>query len=98
MGDLPSVTHYSCSVYIHNVLPSGDIHNSMVHLLQREAIISDNIESRAIIEADLRSGSGRQRLIINELEDLRYTDNTLIITLVPMHCGIHVWICMYAIL
>ena len=87
MGDLPSVTHYSCSVYTHNVLPSGDIHISMVHLFQREAIASENIESSAIIEADLQEGSGRRRLIINELDNLRYTDNRLIITrLVPVHC------------
>ena len=50
------------------------------HLLQREAIASENIESRESIEADLQEGSGRRRLIINELENLHYTDGRLIIT------------------
>jgi hypothetical protein len=44
-----------------------------------EAIASENNESRAIIGADLQQGSGRRRLVINELESLRYTDGTLII-------------------
>ena len=73
-GDLPSVTHYSCSVYIHNI---WWYYISMVHLVQRKAIIS---ESRARIEADLHPGSGRRRLIINELESLHYINGRLIIT------------------
>ena len=61
----------------------------MFDFFQREALASENIESRVIIEADLQEGSGRRHLIINELENLRYTDNRLIITrrlVVPVYC------------